>query len=312
MKSHLFVLVGPTAVGKTQIACRVANELDGEILSADSMQVYRGMDIGTSKPAPFIREKIPHHLIDLVEPSESFDAAQYRQAALRAIPEILQRGKNPILVGGTGLYIRVLLEGIFPGPGANGELRKRLYQEAEVYGPLALYHQLKEIDSVTASDVHPNDLRRVIRAIEVYQQSRTPISALKPNRQGLDEQYDIRVVGLARERGELYHRINQRVDQMFAKGLVEECRRLMERPLSLTARQALGYKEVFSHLKGEISLEICIELVKRNTRRYAKRQMTWFRHEPRVQWIQIESHQHLESIAKEVLKKFLTLSLLRR
>jgi tRNA dimethylallyltransferase len=305
MKSLLFVLVGPTAVGKTEIACRVANELDCEILSADSMQVYRGMDIGTSKPTRAIRQMIPHHLIDLVEPAESFDTVQYREAALRLIPEILSRGKTPMVAGGSGLYIQVLLEGIFPGPKADQVLRQRLYEEAAASGALVLHQRLQGVDSSSAASIHPNDLRRIVRALEVYEQCQAPISQMKPNREPLDELYDIRVVGLARSRSDLYERINHRVDQIFANGLVEECRRLMDIALSQTARQALGYKEVFSYLRGEISLDECIRLVKRNTRRYAKRQMSWFRHEPRVRWVLIGQSDSDESLAREVVAKFI-------
>ncbi len=304
-KPPLWILVGPTAVGKTEISCRVAEWLNGEIISADSMQVYRGMDIGTSKPSWEIRAEIPHHLIDVTEPTELFDVVQYRQLALQAISEILRCRKNPIVVGGSGLYVRVLLKGIFSGPTANNELRQELYQEAAVAGTAALHQRLGQIDPFTAQTTHPNDVRRIIRALEVYDQCQKPLSLLKADRQSLKEQYDVRIVGLNRHRADLYERINRRVDQMFAQGLIQECESLNLLGLSQTASQALGYREVFSYLSGKISLEECIHLVKRNTRRYAKRQMTWFRHEEGVSWIGVDFHVSIEVIAREVVRQFI-------
>ena len=303
-KPLLFVLTGPTAVGKTQIACGAALRLNGEIVSADSMQVYQGFDIGTSKPARELLERVPHHLIDIVPPTEIFDAVRYRFEALKTIEEIRARNRQPIVVGGSGLYIKVLLNGIFPGPSADREFRETLYQEAAAKGAAVLHGRLKEVDPESASLVHPNDLRKIVRALEVHHQSRRPISQMKPDRTPLDDQYEIRVVGLNRPRAELYRRVEERIDRMFSNGLLEECRRLIKLPLSQTARQALGYKEVFEYLEDKISLEEAIRLVKRNTRRYAKRQLTWFRHEPRLQWVAMDDGRSVETVVEEVIKKF--------
>ncbi|MBI1977106.1 MAG: tRNA (adenosine(37)-N6)-dimethylallyltransferase MiaA, partial [Candidatus Omnitrophica bacterium] len=251
----------------------------------------------------FLKE-IPHHLIDIVEPTEVFDAVRYRTVAIEAIDEILSRGSRPLVVGGSGLYIKVLLEGIFDGPSADPLLRERLYQEAAASGPRALHQRLQEVDPESAAVIHANDARKMIRALEVYYQSGEPISHLKPARESLEQRFQIRVVGLNRPRAVLYQRIDERVDQMFSQGLLEECRRLMDLPLSQTARQALGYKEVFRHLRGEISLEEAIRLVKQNTRRYAKRQLTWFRREPSAEWIEISQEDSVKKIAEEVIRRF--------
>ncbi len=303
-KERLWVIVGPTAVGKTEVAQEAARRLKGEIISADSMQVYRCMNTGTSKPPAQFLKEIPHHLIDIVEPTEVFDAVRYRTVAIEAIDEILSRGSRPIVVGGSGLYIKVLLEGIFDGPSADSLLRERLYQEAAASGPRALHQRLQEVDPESAAVIHANDVRKMIRALEVYYQSGELISHLKPARESLEQRFQIRVVGLNRPRAVLYRRIDERVDQMFAQGLLEECRRLMDLPLSQTARQALGYKEVFRHLRGEISLEEAIRLVKQNTRHYAKRQLTWFRREPRAEWIEINQEDSVKKIAEEVIRRF--------
>ena len=296
----LFILTGPTAVGKTQVAYEAALRLKGEIISCDSMQVYRGMDIGTSKPPMEYLNRVPHHLINILEPTESFDAARYRARALQAIERVLQRNRFPIVVGGTGLYLRVLVNGIFECPSTDPVLRQKLYQEAETAGKEVLYQRLKQVDPKSADGIHPNDLRKVIRGLEVFYQGEQPISKLKSRRSSLKNAYQIQIVGLNRPRKILYQRIDERVDQMFAKGLVQECQQLIKQPLSQTAKQALGYKEVFQHLEGKVSLGQTIQLVKRNTRRYAKRQLTWFRHEPGIQWIEINEEDSVEKIVERV------------
>lgn len=301
--NRLIFLVGPTAIGKTEISLELAKMLGCEIISCDSMQVYSGMDIGTSKPAKELRDAIPHHMIDIVKPSEEFSAAQFRELAINAIEDILAKGKVPLFVGGSGLYIKVLIDGIFKGPSSDRELRARLEAEADEFGVGILYKRLKEIDGETASKVHPNDLRRIVRALEVYEKAKAPISKLKNQTQGLSAKYDIKMFGLNMDRKILYKRIDDRVEEMFSKGLVDEARGLMGQNLSLTASQALGYKEVFGFLRNEYGLDEAKRLIKRNTRRYAKRQLTWFRRDKRIEWIIVDENSEPEEIAKVIWKK---------
>lgn len=301
--NRLIFLVGPTAIGKTEISLELAKMLGCEIISCDSMQVYSGMDIGTSKPAKELRDAIPHHMIDIVKPSEEFSAAQFRELAINAIEDILAKGKVPLFVGGSGLYIKVLIDGIFKGPSSDRELRARLEAEADEFGVEILYKRLKEIDGETASKVHPNDLRRVLRALEVYEKAKAPISKLKNQTQGLSGRYDIKMFGLNMDRKVLYKRIDDRVEKMFSKGLVDEARYLTGQNLSLTASQALGYKEVFGFLRNEYGLDEAKRLIKRNTRRYAKRQLTWFRRDKRIEWIIVDENSEPEEIAKVIWKR---------
>jgi len=304
MPNKLIFLVGPTAIGKTGISFELAKLIECEIISCDSMQVYRGMDLGTSKPAKVLLDSIPHHLIDIIEPSEEFSVARFRSLAEKAIEEILFRGKTPLLVGGSGLYVKVLIDGIFEAPTTDRELRERLQQEAEEFGTGILYRRLQEVDGDSAGKIHANDLRRIIRALEVYEKSKTPISELKKKTSGLSGKYDIRIFGLNMERAALYRRIDERVDLMFSEGLVSEARALLEGNLSLTASQALGYKETFGYLRGEYDLEEAKRLVKRNTRHFAKRQLTWFRRDERVEWIMVEDGESPGIIAGRIMREY--------
>lgn len=285
----LVVIVGPTAVGKTDVSIEAAARLGGEIVSCDSMQVYRYMDIGTAKPGPSERARVPHHLIDVVDPDEAFNVARFQELAQAAIDDIAARGKIPFLVGGTGLYVRAVVDGfLFPWEGASPELRRKLEDEAAAQGVPALHARLAEVDPAAARRIHPNDARRIIRALEVYATTGRPISEMW-RRAGEGKMRVDRLVmlGLVREREVLYERIERRCDAMVRQGLVEETRCLLERgyECALTARQALGYKEIVEHLRGRCSLEEAVEAIKRNTRRYAKRQLTWFRADPRIEWI---------------------------
>jgi tRNA dimethylallyltransferase len=271
-------LTGPTASGKTVVGIELAQRLNAEIISLDSMAVYRGMDIGTAKPTANERAAVLHHLIDIVEPSENFSVAQYRRAALEAVQEIRRRGREVLFVGGTPLYLKAMLRGIFEGPPADWTRRRRLMDEAGV-DPSALHRRLQEVDPAAAARLHPNDTRRLIRAIEVYEATGTPISSLQRQFE-IDRPADeCRVYVLQWPRDVLHERIDLRVEAMFAAGLVEETRRLLhpDRPLGRTARQAVGYREVIAHLAGERDLAATIELVKLRTRQFAKRQLTWFR-----------------------------------
>jgi len=303
MADRLIFLVGPTAIGKTGISFELAKLIGCEIISCDSMQVYKGMNIGTSKPAKCLLNSIPHHLVDIIEPSEEFSVAQFSRLSAAAIEGIISRRKTPLLVGGSGLYVKILIDGIFEAPATDRELRNRLEQEAEEFGTGILYDRLKEVDAQAAKKIHINDLRRIIRALEVCQKASAPISELRKDMKGLSESYDIRIFGFNMERGILYRKIDERADLMFTEGLVNEARNLTETKLSLTASQALGYKEVFGYLRGEYDLEEAKRLVKRNTRRFAKRQLTWFRKDKRVEWMMLDENFDTEEAARLIWKK---------
>lgn len=296
----LLVITGPTATGKTAVGIEVARRVDGEIISADSMMVYRGMDIGTAKPTLAERKGVPHHLIDVVDPGEDFSVATFQTLAEALIREISGRGRLPILVGGTGLYIRAVLEGYRFTGGVDRELRRRLAAEARRFGPAYLHERLRGVDPETAARLHPNDLKRIIRALEVFYGTGTPVS--RGASAGGGPGYDALVFGLFLERRELYRRIEERVDAMLAAGLVEEVRRLLEGGLrrDATAMQALGYKELAAYLAGEVSLEEAVCLLKRNTRRFAKRQLTWFRREERIRWLDVAKYPSPQAVAKEI------------
>lgn len=301
----LIFLVGPTAVGKTGISIELAGLINGEIISCDSMQVYKGMDIGTSKPAKDLVTRIPHHMIDIIGPSDEFSVAQFRRMAVKAIEDIITRGKTPLVVGGSGLYVKVLIDGIFDAPSTDREFRTRLKQEADEFGAGILYKRLEDVDKETASSIHPNDLRRILRALEVYEKAKAPISYLRTNTVGLSDKYEVKIFGLNMERQALYKKIEERVDLMFKEGLVEEARGLMRQKLSLTASQALGYKEIFAFLKGEYDIEEAKRLVKRDTRRYAKRQRTWFRRDKRIEWIMVDDGESPGIIAGRIMNGYL-------
>jgi len=272
-------LTGPTASGKTGVGLELAGRIGAEIVSVDSMALYRGMDIGTAKPTVRERRRVPHHLVDVLEPHQQFSLAQYLEAAHRSIGEIKARGCEVLFVGGTPLYLKGLLRGIFRGPPADWSLRRRLEEEARNKGADFLHRRLAEVDPVAAQRLHPNDTRRLIRALEVYEKTGRPISRLQRQFDTARSADDCRVFVLDWPTAQVNARIDRRVDAMFAAGLVEEVRGLLARPyaLSKTAAQALGYREVIEHLQGERGLAETIELIKTHTRRFAKRQRTWFR-----------------------------------
>ena len=299
-KIKVLTIVGPTAVGKTELAIEVAKTLDGEIITADSMQIYQGLDIGTAKPTPQERDGISHHLIDVVTPDQEFNVADYVRLAEQVIKEISDRGKVPIISGGTGLYIHALIDGfLFPEQGADPKIRRRLLLEAEEDNQ-ALYEKLKVVDPDAAAKLHVNDIRRIVRALEVYYSTGKPISQLQRKAQDKEAKYNAIMFGLTRDRSELYQRINQRVDIMITDGLIEEVKKLLDKyPHQPTALQALGYKELAEYLNGECSLEEAIYVLKRDTRRYAKRQLSWFRRDKRIKWLdlsEIEKEKAIEII----------------
>ena len=296
-------IVGPTAVGKSDIAFELAKKINGEIISADSMQVYRGLDKATSKPPAQYRKQIPHHLIDILEPSADYSAADFKDKAESLARTIILSGKTPIIAGGTGLYVKVLLDGLFPGAKADWSLRERLAEEAESFGIERFYQRLSELDPEAASKIKPNDLRRIIRALEVYETSKNPISKLQKNTRGIADKYEIKIFGIDMDRAQLYNRIDQRVDKMFEQGLLEEARALLNEKLSRSASQAIGYKEVFGYLRREYSLEEASRILKRDTRRFAKRQMTWFRKDKRIAWIHRGENDIPQKIASTINDK---------
>jgi tRNA dimethylallyltransferase len=277
-----FVLTGPTGAGKTALALELAERHGAEILSMDSMALYRGLDVGTAKPSAAERRRVPHHLIDVLEPWESASVAWWLDRARACAREVRARGQRVLLVGGTPLYLRALLQGLFEGPPADAELRQRLADEAARAGGAALHARLAAVDPASAARLHANDLRRVIRALEVWELTGRPISAWQQQWTGAAANEAPRAIWLDLPRAELYERINRRVERMFAEGLVDEVRalRALPRPLSRAASQALGYKEVFAHLDGLATLEETVALVQTRTRQFAKRQITWFRHLP--------------------------------
>lgn len=294
---------GPTAAGKSAVGLELARRLNGEIAGLDSMTLYRGMDIGTAKPSADERARIPHHLFDILDPWEDFSVAEYHQAAERVIRELLDRGKTPIFVGGTGLYLRSLLRGVFEGPPAVPELREEYKRIAAIEGEAKLHTRLAAVDPVTAARLHPHDVRRVIRALEVYESTGKPLSEQQQEPALPEEQRPRHVFWLWPPRDWLYERINMRVDSMMAEGLLEEVRRLHELPqgVSHTARQGLGYKELFDHLEGKISLRQAIQTIQTRTRQFAKRQHTWYRNLVECREIEIAADESAESIADRIL-----------
>ena len=294
------LLAGPTAVGKSAIALLLAERLGGEIISADSMQVYRGLDIGTAKPTPEERRRVPHHLLDILDLTESFDAAQFFRRAHEAVADIQARGRVPILCGGTGLYFKAFLEGLHEAPSANDALRATLYAT-----PLPeLLAELQQRDPVTFEKIDRQNPRRVIRALEVIRLTGQPFSAQRADWKPASQPAcpGARFFCFARSTEDLLARIDARVDQMFQRGLVAETQHLLTQGLAQnqTALQALGYRQVVEHLRGERPLAGTIELVKIRTRQFAKRQMTWFRRQTALTWIHLQRGQSLEDVAAQL------------
>lgn len=306
MKPTLLALVGPTGSGKTETAIRLAPALNAEIVSMDSMQIYRGMDIGTAKPSAQQQAAVPHHMIDIVEPDELFTVSAYRERAMREIAEILSRGRRVLLVGGTGLYLQALSFDMTLGDnGADSGLRDRLRAIAQSEGGAARLHDmLAQVDRETAEKLHPNDVRRVIRALEIYETSGRAKSEQKDETRQ-EGPYHVLVYGLSLPREAMYAKINARVDTMMRDGLVQEVRALLARGIEPRreggAMQAIGYKEIVSALRGEIAMERAVELIKQGSRRYAKRQWTWFRHDSRTQWFDYTDYPSVDAMREALL-----------
>ena len=288
MKKPLIVLTGPTAAGKTELSIALAKKLNGAIISADSMQVYKYMNIGSAKIRPEEMQGVRHYLVDVLDPREEFHVARFQQMAKEAMEEIYRNGQLPIVVGGTGFYIQALLKEVdFQESSGELPLRKELEETARTEGGAVLYERLKQVDPESARAIHPHNVKRVIRALEYYQETGRPISSHNEEQREKKPPYTYAYFVLNDDRARLYERIDRRVDRMIEQGLVEEVRWLKEHGYdrSLVSMQGLGYKELFPYLDGTCTLEEAVEIIKRDTRHFAKRQLTWFRREPDVIWI---------------------------
>jgi len=300
-ENNLLILLGPTGVGKTDISLKLAQKKpDVEIVSADSMQIYKYMDIGTAKPAKNILKIIKHHMIDIVDPSDNFDVTQYSKLAVDIILNIFKRGKIPILIGGSGLYISSIINPLFAGPAKNSEYRKFLEEEAKIHGNKYLYDKLSKIDPISASKIEINDLRRIIRALEVYKSTGKTISYLRKKASTKNVKFKYHIIGFKRNRETLYQKINLRVNKMFKDGFIEEVKTLRDMGYKedLNSMQGLGYKQINKYLNGVYSEEEAINLIKIETRHYAKRQMTWFKNKIiNIQWIDLDETSENEVIS---------------
>jgi tRNA dimethylallyltransferase len=312
MKKTLILITGPTASGKTKTSVLLAKQINGEIISADSMQVYKGMDIGTAKATKEEMEGIPHYMLDTLEPSKSCNVSWFKEKVTGYIEDILARGKTPILVGGTGFYLNaVLYDTNFDETKEDTSYRESLFDFAAKEGNHALHERLEQVDPMSAKNIHPNNVKRVVRALEYYHQTKEPISSHnekeKEKRQENQSPYEYTFFALEMERSLLYARINQRVDQMLAQGLLDEVEHFFQAGYteSATSMKAIGYKEFFPYFRKELPLEVCIEKLKQNTRQYAKRQLTWLRHQTKPIFIQVDTlgfdaHQIVQEMTKYV------------
>ncbi|MGC9364313.1 MAG: tRNA (adenosine(37)-N6)-dimethylallyltransferase MiaA [Fidelibacterota bacterium] len=296
-------IVGPTAVGKTATAIELAKRLEGEIISIDSRQVYRGLSVGTAKPTLRQQREVPHHLINILEPTEQISAGAYREMALERVAEIKSRGKLPIFVGGSGMYIKAVVQGIFAESVTDNRIRNRLKRELREKGATALYNRLLDIDPDLAIKTHINDVKRITRALEIYEITGKAPSA-HYTEQTTDPPFPYRIFVLTMERKLLYRRIDERVDRMIAEGLVEEVVSLLDAGFrkNLDALLTLGYREVINYLDGECIFCDMVENIKRNTRRYAKRQLTWFRNQLEAEWIKVTPDQEITEISRQIIE----------
>lgn len=301
--TKIITICGPTGIGKTGFAIALARELNGEIIGADSMQIYKYMDVGTAKPDDRERQLAIHHLVDFLDPAEPFDAKRFTALADQIIFDIAKRGRVPVVAGGTGLYIRALLHGLFRGKAACPATLAKLNQTLEENGAPALHEQLKQCDPKAAEKIHPNDGFRIVRALEVFLTTGVPISQCQKSHDFKSDRYQSLTFGLRMDRERLYDRINLRVDIMMAQGLLDEVKGLVSQgySLELKSMQSIGYRHMGLYLKGEVSLEEAVRLLKRDTRRYAKRQFTWFNKEKDLIWINADDTEKAIETAKNFL-----------
>ena len=303
-KIPVVAVVGPTATGKSRLAAQIAKNLGGEVVSADSMQIYKGMDIGTAKPSEEEMLGVPHHLIGFLEPGKPFSAADYVDMASKCIKEIYARGSLPVIAGGTGLYIRSLLYNITFPPGSRDEkLRAALYEKAEKEGPGPLVEELKTFDPESAGKIHPNNLGRLVRAIEIYRVTGITMTEHVKRSREIPPPYDACIIGLTfNDRQTLYGRINTRVDKMMENGLLGEARKIAGLENAPTAMQAIGYKEFIPYFEGKCSLDDVVGQIKRESRRYAKRQLTWFRRDGDINWIAADDCKNFDEVYRRAVK----------
>lgn len=304
-KRTVLFIVGPTAIGKTAFALKLAREIRAEIISCDSMQVYKGMDILSQPPKLSETKKVRYHLVRSLSPTKEYSAGSFRKRAASLIDDIIRRKNIPMIVGGTGLYMKGLVDGLFPAPKADLKFRKDMYEYASRYGNRRLHKKLEKIDPASASTIHPNNVRRVVRALEICHSTGCTMTELKSGTKGIADKYRIEIFGLKAPREEIYSNINTRVEKMFASGVVNEVKKLSGKGLSKTAKAALGFKEILGFLKNKYGLDEAKELMKQNTRRYAKRQLTWFRADGRIRWFDVEKNKSgriIDAIAKEIRK----------
>lgn len=304
MKEKLLIITGPTGIGKTSLSIEIAKRIDGEIISADSMQIYKYMNIGTAKIKDEEMDGIPHHLIDFLDLDEDFSVSDFRERAKKIITKLNNRDKIPMVVGGTGLYINSLVYDLnFTRVASDEGIRERLEGIKEEFGNEYLLSMLQVIDPKSAEKINVNDTKRVIRAIEIYEITGKPMSQHNNNFRKINEDYDLIIIGLNMDRKALYDRINDRVDIMFEEGLVDEVKGLLSSGYdkNLVSIQAIGYKEVIMYLEGEITLDRAIELIKQGSRNYAKRQLTWFRRDDRVKWFNRDEYSDFKELVEDVM-----------
>lgn len=303
MSGEIIVICGPTAVGKTKYAIETALHVDGEVVSCDSMQLYKFMDIGSAKPTEEEQAMVKHYLVDEIDPRDSFSVVKYQKMARKAIEEIFSKGKTPVIAGGTGLYLNSLLyEMDFSAPPRDSSYRDKLYEEAEKYGSQALHDRLRQMDPDAASRIHPNNTKKVIRALEAAESGDKVKNFATELKQCTD--YSVKLIGLTRDRAELYDRINRRVDILVEMGLLDEVKSLLDMGLSESdiSMKGIGYKEIIGYYNGEYELETAINLVKKNTRRYAKRQLTWFRRYDDMKWFDISEYEDDNACLEDIFK----------
>ena len=300
----VIVIIGPTCSGKTNLSLKIAQLIPSEIISADSRQIFKYLNIGTAKPSIDQLQQVPHHLIDFLDPAENYDVSMFEKDAERIIDQIHEKSRTPIVVGGSGLYIKALIDGIFDTADKDEEYRKELLQKRKEFGNEFLYEELKKVDSISAEKMLPQNWKRVIRALEVYQITGEPIWKHHQKQEiKKEKKYSFKQFGLIWNREILYENIDKRVDEMIEQGFIDEVKNILDMGFekNLNSLNTVGYKEIIQHLEGEISIDRAIELIKRNTRHYAKRQLTWFRKDKRIQWFDISNISQLDQIAKNMI-----------